>query len=85
MQSTLVPPLDTLEVLCSNVLKFEQVVPGVSGCLRNDHRVGLGYDLEARRKIRCLADDCLLLRSPEPIRSPTTTNPVAMPTQRIKN
>ena len=56
-------PRDALEVLCSKVLKLEQVAHELSRALRNDHAVRLCNALQARGKVRRLADDGLLLRS----------------------
>jgi hypothetical protein len=50
-------------VLRSKVLKLEQVAKELSRALRNDHAVRLRNALQARRKVRRLAYDCLLLRS----------------------
>ena len=54
---------DTLEVLRSQVLKLEQVAHELSRALRNDDAVRLRNALQARGKVRRLADDGLLLRS----------------------
>ena len=56
-------PRDALEVLCSKVLKLEQVAHELSSALGNDHAVRLCNALQARCKVRRLADDGLLLRS----------------------
>ena len=56
-------PRDALEVLCSKVLKLEQIAHELPGALRNDHAVRLCNALQARRKVRRLANDGLLLRS----------------------
>ena len=47
----------------SKVLKLEQVAHKLPCALRNYHAVRLRYALQARRKVRRFADDCLLLRS----------------------
>jgi hypothetical protein len=43
--------------------------------------VRLSNTSQLRREVGRLADNRLLLSEPVPIRSPTTTNPVAMPTR----
>ena len=63
------------------VLKLKQGADEPASALRNHHAVWLCNALQARRKVRRLANDGLLLDAPEPTRSPTTTNPVAMPTR----
>ena len=50
----------------SEVLKLEQIAEELSRALGDDHAVRLGNALQARRKVRRLADDCLLLRSARP-------------------
>ena len=45
------------------VLKLEQIADELSRTLRNDDAVRLCNALQARRKVRRLAYDCLLLRS----------------------
>ena len=40
--------------------------------------------LQARGEVGRLADDGLLADAPSPIRSPTTTSPVAMPTRQVR-
>jgi hypothetical protein len=55
-------PRNALEVLCSKVVKLEQVAEELSRALRNDHAVGLRDALQARCKVRGLPYDCLLLR-----------------------
>ena len=52
-----------LRSLCTKVLKLEQVAHELSSALRNDDAVRLRNALQARGKVRRLADDCLLLRS----------------------
>ena len=49
--------------LCAKVLKLEEVPHELPSALRNDHAVRLSNALQARRKVRRLANDCLLLRS----------------------
>ena len=56
-------PDDTLEVLCPEVLKLEQVAHELSRTFGNDHAVRFCNALQACRKVRRLANDCLLLRS----------------------
>jgi hypothetical protein len=56
------PPY-TLEVLCSEVLKLEQVANELSCALGEDDHVRLRNALQACGKVRCLADNRLLLRS----------------------
>ena len=56
-------PCDALEVLCSEVLKLEQIAHELSSALGNDDAVRLRNALQACRKVRRLADDGLLLRS----------------------
>ena len=56
-------PCDALEVLCSKVLKLEQIAHELARALRNDHAVRLCNALQACRKVRRLANDGLLLRS----------------------
>ena len=56
-------PCDALEVLCSEVLKLEQIAHELARALGNDDAVRLRNALQARRKVRRLADDGLLLRS----------------------
>ena len=53
---------DALEVLCSEVLKLEQIAEQLAGALGNDDAVRLGNALQACRKVRRLADDAALLR-----------------------
>ena len=55
---------DAFEVLRSQVLKLKQVAHELPGALRNDHAVRLRNALQARRKVRRLTYDGLLLRSP---------------------
>ena len=57
---------DTLEVVRSQVLKLEHIAQELPRALRNDHAVRLRNALQACRKIRRLANDCLLLRSARP-------------------
>ena len=52
---------DTLEVFCPEVLKLKQIVKKSPGSFGDDHRVRLGEPLQARRKVRRLADNRLLL------------------------
>ena len=59
-------PCDTLEVLSSEVLKFEQVAKKLSRLPRDNHAVGLRDALQTGRKVWRLADDGLLLRSAGP-------------------
>ena len=54
-------PGDALEVLWSQVLKLEKIAQKLSSALRDDHAVRLSDALQARRKVRRLANDCLLL------------------------
>ena len=56
-------PCDALEVLCSKVLKLEQIAHELSRAFGNDDAVRLCNALQARRKVRRLANDGLLLRS----------------------
>ena len=56
-------PGDALEVLCPEVLKLEQIAEELSRALGNDDAVRLCNALQARRKVRRLAYDGLLLRS----------------------
>ena len=56
-------PCDALEVLRSKVLKLEQIAHELPSALRNDDAVRLRNALQARRKVRRLANDGLLLRS----------------------
>ena len=56
-------PSNALEVLCSEVLKLEQIAQELSGALGNDDAVRLCNALQACCKVRRLADDGLLLRS----------------------
>ena len=56
-------PRDALEVLCSKVLKLEQIAQELSRAFGNDNAVRLCNALQARRKVRRLANDGLLLRS----------------------
>ena len=56
-------PRDTLEVLCSKVLKLEQIAHELPSALRNHDAVRLCNALQACRKVRRLAYDGLLLRS----------------------
>ena len=72
-------PAMPLRSLCPEVLKLEEIAEELSRALGDDDRVRLGDALQARRQVRRLADDAALLRIPDPIRSPTTTIPVAMP------
>ncbi len=63
-------PCDALEVLRTQVVKLEQVAHELARTRRNHNSVGLRNALQARGKVRRLADDCLFLRS-------TRTNQVA--------
>jgi hypothetical protein len=56
-------PRDALEVLCPKVLKLKQIAHEPARALRNDYAVRLRNSLQARGKVRGLADDGLLLRS----------------------
>src|SRR5262249_50300874 len=56
-------PRDAFEVLRSKVLKLKEVAHELPSALRNDYAVRLRNCLQACRKVRCLADDCLLQRS----------------------
>ena len=56
-------PCDTLEVLCCKVLKFEQTTDEPPGAFGNHDAVRLRNALQTSRKVRRLANDCLLLRS----------------------
>ena len=51
------------KVLCSQVLKLEQVSDEVPSAFRNHNAVRLRNALQPRRKVWRLAYDCLLLRS----------------------
>ena len=53
---------DTLQVFGSKVLKFEQVAEELSRALSDDDGVRFSNSLQARRKVRRLADDAALLR-----------------------
>ena len=55
-------PGDALEVLRPEVLKLEQIAEKPSRALGDDDPVRLGDALQARRKVRRLADDAALLR-----------------------
>jgi hypothetical protein len=55
-------PRYAFEVLCSEVVKLEQIADELPGALRNDHAVRLCNSLQACRKVRRFAYDCLLLR-----------------------
>jgi hypothetical protein len=57
------PFRSALQVLCSQILKLEQIADELSRVLRNDHAVRLGNALQARCKVWRLADNSLLLRS----------------------
>ena len=59
-------PCDALEVLCSKVLKLEQIAHELSRAFGNHDAVRLRNALQARRKVRRLAYDGLLLRSARP-------------------
>ena len=72
-------PGDALEVLGPEVPQLEEIAEKPSRAIRDDDHVRRGHPLQARRKVGCLGDDRLLLSRPVPIRSPTTTSPVAMP------
>jgi hypothetical protein len=52
--------------LRAKVLKLEQVAHELPSAVRNDHAIRLCEALQARREVRCLANDCLLLRSARP-------------------
>ena len=54
---------DALKVVAPKVLKLEQVAHELPSALRNHHPVRLRNALQSRRKVRCLANDGLLLRS----------------------
>ena len=56
-------PRNTLEVLCSEVLKLEQIAHELSRTFGNHDAVRLCNALQACRKVRRLAYDGLLLRS----------------------
>ena len=51
-----------LRSLCPEVFKLEEIAEKLSRALGDDHRVRLGNALQARRKVRRLADDAALLR-----------------------
>jgi hypothetical protein len=55
-------PRNALEVLCSEVLKLEQITKELSRIFGNDHAVGLCNSLQARRKVRRLTNNASLLR-----------------------
>ena len=57
---------DTLEVFGTEVLKVEQVAEKFSRAFGDDHHVRLSDALQARCKVRRLADDAALLRLPRP-------------------
>ena len=59
-------PRDALEVLCPKVLKLEQIAHELAGAFGNHDAVRLRNALQARRKVRRLAYDGLLLRSARP-------------------
>ena len=72
---------DALEVLCSEVLKLEQIAQELSRAFGDDD--AFGSAMPCRRAARfgvspTTAGSCA---APDPIRSPTTTSPVAMPTR----
>ena len=54
---------DTLEVLCSEVLKLEQIAEELSRTFGNDHAAWLCNAFQASCKVGRLANDCLLLIS----------------------
>ncbi len=56
-------PRDALEVLGPKVLQLEEIAEKPSRVIGDDDHVRLGQGLQARRKIRRLADDRLLLCS----------------------
>ena len=73
---------NALEFLRAKVVKLEQVAHEPACALRNHHAVRLGNALQARGKVRRLADDGLLAEKrrtrSDRLRPP---NPVAMPTR----
>jgi hypothetical protein len=54
---------DPFEVYRAEVLELEQVAHEPPCALSDDNAVRLSNALQARRKVRRLANDCLLLRS----------------------
>src|SRR5262249_26966913 len=54
---------DASQVVCTKVLKLEQVAHELPGTVGNDHTVRCCNTLQARSKVRRLAYDGLLLRS----------------------
>jgi hypothetical protein len=73
------PPGDALEIPGPKVPKLEQIAKKPSRALGDDDRVRLGDALQARREIRRFMPRSRV--SPDPIRSPTTASPVAIPTR----
>ena len=74
---------DTLEREWCEGGELEQIADEASRSIRHDHRAGLRKRLQPRRQVGCLSSDTSLLRLPEPIRSPTTTSPVAISTRAL--
>ena len=73
------------ERLRPEIGEFEQPADLPARAVGDDNRVRLREPLHAGGQVRGLADDPTLLRdAPTPIRSPTTTSPVAMPIRTRK-
>ena len=70
---------EALERPAAQVGVLEQAADELARARRRSPPCRAGQRLQPRREVRRLADDRLLLRRPSPIRSPTTTTPVAMP------
>ena len=70
-----------LRSCAAEVLQIEEIAEELSRALSDDDRVRLGDPLQTRREVRRLADNPRSCAAPDPIRSPTTTKPVAMPTR----
>jgi hypothetical protein len=74
-------PRDALEVLRSEVLKLKQIADELSGTFGNHSAVRLRNALQARGKVRRLADDATLLSLSGADQIANNNQPVAMPTR----
>src|SRR5262249_54016328 len=55
---------DALEVSEPDIVQLEEIAEKSARAVANNNHIRLGHALQARRKVRCLADDGSLLRVP---------------------
>ena len=72
-------PGDPLELLGTQVLQLEEIAKEPARGLGNDNRVRRGDALKACCKVRCLADDIVLLRFAGPHNIPNHHHPGGNP------